>query len=799
MSRVQQYQASFTIGELDPLLRGRIDLQQYYTSVASAKNVIFEPQGGFSRRPGLKFLQNITADNAEDGVMLVPFEFSSEESFMFVMVAQKTNAPNPRIRMYIYKDKQLLTNLNGSGNDYIDRITGSLYSVTDFDLKRLYFTQSADTLICVHPNFEPFKVVRGATDTDWTVSAISNLVIPMHQFNASNSTPSATLTPDKVDGTVTLTASSSVFTSADVDQYVEAANGFGRARIVNYVSGTEVEAFVEVPFFNTDAIASGDWELQAGYEEAWSNTQGWPISCTFHEGRLYFGGSASLPSTLFGSKVGQFFNFKAAEGLDDDAIKITLATDQVNTITGLRSGRDLQVFTTGAEFFIPQGDLDPITPSNVVAKSSTRRGAKPFIRPQAAEGGTLFIQRSGKAIRELLFSDVELSYVANNISLLASHLIVDPVKLALRAATDTTEGDLLLVLNGTDTTGYRAASLPYKGQIAAFMLNKGQNIVAPSHLVTDGDFIDVAVDQDAIYVVTKRNLATQAYATATITVTDYLNLAVGSTITLHQEDGTAVVFTSETLDITPPANPEGFRPYADNDTTATNLAAAINAHSGFSATATANVVTVTRADAGDQNLTNATSDSTRLTTTDFTQNVGDQYLVEVFDDDFTTDCAVQQLSGFSTATLSGLSHIESETVDIVRDDIVETRDKVTAGTVALSGVPTTYVEAGLAYDVEVVTNPVETRLSSGAIQGQRKRILEVTPLMYLTQNLVVNGRSLPLQSTPIGGGGGVYSYTGRKKTQGFLGYSRDAQITISQNEPLFMTVLALDYKVSVGQ
>ena len=69
-----------------------------------------------------------------------------------------------------------------------------------------------------------------------------------------------------------------------------------------------------------------------------------------------------MPSTLFGSKVGSFFNFKAAEGLDDDAIKITLSTDQVNTITGLRSGRDLQIFTTGAEFFIPQGDLDPITP-----------------------------------------------------------------------------------------------------------------------------------------------------------------------------------------------------------------------------------------------------------------------------------------------------------------------------------------------------------------------------------------------------------------------------------------------------
>jgi hypothetical protein len=686
MSRVQQYQASFTIGELDPLLRGRIDLQQYYTSVASAKNVIFEPQGGFSRRPGLQFLRDVTADGASDGVMLVPFEYSSEESFMFVMVAQKTDAPNPRIRMYIYKDKTLITNLNGSGLDYIDRVTGNLYSVTDYELNRLYYTQSADTLICVHPNFEPFKVVRGATDSDWTVSDITDLVIPQHQFVPVSTNPQTTLTPDKVDGTVTVTAGTSAFSVTDVDQYIDVANGFGRARIINYISATEVEVFVEIPFFNTDPIPADDWAIESGYEDAWSDTRGWPISATFHEGRLYFGGSASLPSTVFGSKVGQYFNFKAAEGLDDDAIKITLATDQVNTITAMRSGRDLQVFTTGAEFFIPQGDLDPITPSNVVAKSSTRRGAKPYIRPQAAEGGTLFIQRSGKAIRELLFSDVELSYVANNISLLASHLIVDPVKLALRAATDTTEGDLLLVLNGTDTSGYRAASLPYSGQIAAFMLNKGQNIVAPSHLVTDGDFIDVACDQADIYTVVKRNVG-------------------GS----------------------------------------------------------------------------------------------DYYYVEVFNDDFTTDSAVQELTTFTGASLSGLSHIEGETCDIVRDDIVDPQAVVTAGAVALGGTPIVYVEAGLPYEVEVVTNPVETRLPSGTIQGGRKRILEVTPIMYLTQNLAVNGRILPLQSTPVFGFGGVTSFTGRKKTQGFLGYSRDAAITLTQTQPLFMTVLALDYKVSVGQ
>tara|TARA_B100000003_G_scaffold103378_1_gene92691 strand:- start:81 stop:2129 length:2049 start_codon:yes stop_codon:yes gene_type:complete len=682
MSRVQQYQASFSIGEIDPLLKGRIDLQQYYTSVETAKNVLFEPQGGFSRRPGLKFLLDLTSDGANNSHHLVPFEFSSETSFMIVMSAFNSTST---IRMRFYKDGTLLTNINGSGNAYLDYSVGTLYSVSNFDLARLNFTQSADTLICVHPNFVPFKLVRGATDTTWTATSLaSELTVPKHAFSLSTSSPSGTITPSGVDGTVTITASASIFSSSNVDQFLEIDNGFGRARITRFNSATEVEAMVEIPFFDTDATSN--FILETGYEDAWSNTRGWPFTATFHEGRLYFGGSDSLPSTLFGSKVADFFNFKAAEGLDDDAIKITLSTDSVNTITGLRSGRDLQIFTTGAEFFIPQGDLDPITPANIVAKSSTKRGAKPFIRPQAAEGGTLFIQRSGKAVRELLFSDVELSYVANNISLLASHLLIDPKKLALRSATDTTEGDLFLVVNGTDTTGYRASSLTHTGEIAAFMLNKGQNIVAPSHFVTDGDFVDVGVDIDDIYVIVKRTIGGSA-----------------------------------------------------------------------------------------------------------------KYYLEIFDDDFTTDSAVQHSPSFGATTYSGHSHIDGKTAKVIRDDIVDADVTVSSGNITTAAVPLSYVEAGLDYTVEVKTNPVELRLPSGSVASQQKRIVEVTPNLFLTQNLTINGSTTPLQQTGASGSGGVPNFTGKKKVSGLLGYSRDAQITISQNQPVFMTVLSLDYKVSVGQ
>ena len=471
MSAYQTYQASFTGGEMDPLLRGRTDLQQYYNSVAIADNVLFEPQGGFSRRPGLRFLLDITSDNPANGVLLIPFEFSTTQNFMIVA----TRYANSTIRFRFFANQVLLTNINGSGNSYLDFGVGTLYNASAIDMDKTYFTQSADTLIIVNESFAPMKLLRGANNTTWTASTLS-LTKPKTGFTLSTSNPAGTLTASAVTGAIKLTASSSIFTSSQVDQFYNVTNGFGRARVTKFLSGTSVEAVAEIPFHNTDAVGSGDYELESGYEDSWSNTRGWPRTCTFHEGRLYFGGSASEPSTLFGSKVGDFFNFKPDEGLDDDAIKVTLSTDSVNAITALRSGRDLQIFTAGAEFFIPQADLSPITPANITVKSATRRGSKFGIRPQAAEGGTLFVQRQGKALREMLFSDVELSYVANNVSLLNSHLLLDPQRMALRNATDTTEGDLLMIVNGSNTTGYRAASVGLAGTITAYMLNR------PHHL-----------------------------------------------------------------------------------------------------------------------------------------------------------------------------------------------------------------------------------------------------------------------------------------------------------------------------
>jgi len=476
MARFVNIQTNFTSGEIDPLIRSRVDLESYKNGLETAKNVICQPQGGVTRRPGTKFITEL-GGSPENGVRLVHFEFSVDDSYMLAF----TNN-----RMYVFKDKALITNINGSGNDYLVTTIGSA------QLGTMCYTQSADTLIVVHEDIIPKKIVRGANDSTWTISNVTFDSVPQYAFSLSTSNPAANITPSDVSGKVTITASSGVFNSGHVGQYIN-AEPQGRAKIIQYNSSTSVNVVTEFPFFNTSAISSGNWELETGYEDVWSGSRGYPRSVTFHQGRLFFGGSKSRPSTIWGSKVALFFDFEAVEGLDDDAVEATLDTNTFNAIVDLISGRDLQVFTTGGEFYVPQEGLTPITPTDFFLSSTSRNGTKEGIRVKQLESGVLFIQRQGKQLSEIAYSDTQLTYITSKISLLSGHLLKNPTSMDIRRAVATDENDLLLIVNGDD------------GTIAAYSLLRAQNVIAPSEFVTNGSYIDVGVDITDIYTVVKRD------------------------------------------------------------------------------------------------------------------------------------------------------------------------------------------------------------------------------------------------------------------------------------------------------
>lgn len=656
MTRLVAIQTNFSSGELDPLLRARVELEQYKNGAETLTNVLVQPQGGVRRRGGLKYLMEIpSAASPADGTRSVAFEFSVDDSYMLIFVNQ---------RMYIFKDKTLITNINGTGNPYL-----VVTAVTSSILSTMCWTQSADTLIITHKDINPIKIVRGGTDATWTVSNITFIGIPKYAFTIAYSNPAGTLTPSATSGAITLTASSAVFAAGSVGQYVNATPQ-GRARIVAFTSTTVVSAVTEIPFFSTSAIANGSWEYESGYEDVWSSTKGWPRTSTFHEGRLYFGGSKSRPSTVWGSKVSQFFDFNPDQLYDDDAIEATLDTNSLNTITDIISGRDLQVFTTGGEFYVPQSGLEPITPTNFFVKTVSRNGSREGMRVQTLQSGTIYVQRQGKALNEFLYSDTTLSYVSTSISLLSSHLINTPVELALRKATSTEETDALLMLNGD-------------GTIANYSILRQQNVVAPSKLTTDGLFKDVGVDIEDIYVVVKR-----------------------------------------------------------------------------------------------------------------TFNSVDKYYVEVFDTTTFTDCS---FTGGVATTISSLPHI-GKTLNVIADGSVLSDEVVSGGgSITMDRASTTSYEVGLPFTVTIKTLPIEPRMSVGVRIGFVKRIIEVNALLYETQHLLVNDNLVPIRSFDTVGilDEAIPEFTGTKTVGGISGYSDDAQITISQNLPLKLTLLGLDYKLSV--
>jgi len=467
MARFVEIQTNFTTGELDPLVRARVDLKAYDNALETAQNVICQPQGGLTRRPGTQFINEL-GGSPENGVRLIAFEFSTSDSYMLCF----TNDT-----MYVYKNKALVHTQTSTG-------------IVSANLDQMCWTQSADTLIVVNEDMQPRKIVRN-TDTSWTISAIAFDSIPKYAFTLTTTNPAGSITASDVSGKVTITATSAVFNSGHVGQYINASPQ-GRAKIVKFNSSTSVNVVTEFPFFDTTATTTGNWELETGYENVWSASKGWPISVTFHQGRLYFGGSRSRPSTIWGSKVGLFFDFEAIEGLDDDAVEATLDTNTFNAITDIISGRDLQVFTTGGEFYVPQEGLTPITPTDFFFSTTSRNGSREGVRVKSLESGVLFIQRQGKALSEIAYSDTQLTYVTSKISLLAGHLLKGPKRMDIRRAVATDENDLLLIVNEDD------------GTMAVFSLLRLQNVIAPSEFTTDGSYIDVGVDITDIYSVVKR-------------------------------------------------------------------------------------------------------------------------------------------------------------------------------------------------------------------------------------------------------------------------------------------------------
>lgn len=75
--------SSFSGGEFAPSLYSRVDLAKYATGARTLRNFIVHPHGGISNRPGLEYIA--TARTADKAIRLLPFEFSTTQTYVIEM------------------------------------------------------------------------------------------------------------------------------------------------------------------------------------------------------------------------------------------------------------------------------------------------------------------------------------------------------------------------------------------------------------------------------------------------------------------------------------------------------------------------------------------------------------------------------------------------------------------------------------------------------------------------------------------------------------------------------------------
>lgn len=671
MGRLWSFQSSFNRGELDPRLLGRKDLQAYYAGAKIAQNVVTLVQGGVRRRNGTEFISEDT-----DG-RIFNFSFSTEVNYCLLF----TN-----LQCEVFKE----------GVSQVTFVT----PYTLAQVKEIDFIQSADTALLFHSDVAPQEISR-TSDIVWTIGAVALQNIPQFDFNdASSPTPTSQVQhinfTNQNEGDRYKIALEGILT----DELVYAGDTANGATTNEQTIGDALIALVNtggagsVTVSNTaaseyDITFSGDsaddWDLatftpiftkSASFEglttivtpgvsrkeDAWSATRGWPRTAVFHEGRLWLGGTTFRPSTIWGSKVNFFFDFNQGKARDDEGIAATLDTDQVNAITGLFSNRSLQVFTSGGEFSIT---ASPVTPANIAVLPQTNYGAKK-VRPVTVDGLTLFIQRTGKAVRNFFFVDENKSYDSSSVSVLASHLIKDPIALTASRGTSSVDANYVYIVNAD-------------GSMAVFNTMASEDVNGFTDWVTDGEIVSATVVDDTLYTYVKRTIG-------------------------------AV----------------------------------------------------------------------------------DTYFLEREDSSLTTDSSA---SATSTDTLTGLSHLEGETIEVIADASYMGQFVVTGGQITIER-QADLITGGINFTPIIQTMPLSIQLANGPNAALPKRIVRAGVQLFESNGVLVNGQRIADKTMGVDVFESVIPQTGLKRM--FLqGWSVDAALTITQEEPVPMQVLAVYLEVAV--
>ena len=725
------------------------------------------------------------------------------------------------------------------------------------ELFELKFAQSADVMYITHPNHEVMKLSRTG-HTSWTLTEVVFTAGPYLPTN----TTATTITPQQAAAAsgknLTLSAITGVnggvgWLATDVGRIVKFNSG--EAIITARTNATVAVATITTAFTNDNAIAA----FNLG---AFSDTTGHPSCVSFFEQRLVFAGTKDEPQTLYFSKSGDYENMTTGTNADDAMVYTIASNQvnkirYLKSVRTLLIGTTGGEFSVSAD-----GTDAAVTPTNVTIKRQSSFGAanvdaQPagnavlflqrakrkirelaynfdadgYVAPdltilnetvtdsginemayQQAPDSILWCVREDGILSGLTYqrtdnvvawhrhiiggkSDTtkniiqqQISFTANttivngtnNTITLASHGLAtnDPIYYyaAANAITGISSGSLYFVIRTDGNTIQLATTAANSAAGTAI------GLTGPSTASTQLIYQGVNISSNVIY------SAAHGFRTGNIIFYDNVGTSIGG---LSEN---IAYYVSRVDD-------NQFKLFADS-----KLVTVVSLTSAHTSEQTDNILQDAKVESvatisGDLNEDELWIISQRWV------NGAVRRFVECFSEFDFDETAPQDFkfldshlsySGVAVSSLSGLDHLEGETVSILADGATHATKVVTSGAIALTR-SATKVVVGLPYASVLQTMRIEAGAGQfeGTAQAKIKRISKVTLRLFETVGAKVGPSLDNLETVPFRTTSGAMDLpvstflAGDKEVEFADDYNTDGFIFVKQDQALPLTVLAL--------
>ncbi len=325
---------------------------------------------------------------------------------------------------------------------FLDTADGWYASVDPMELD---YTQSNDKLFVSHDSAKT-KVLTRTGDTAWTIT----------DFNPA---------PSNVAPTVSLSAGSNEPPGTNTVQYavtsVETANGTFEESLADLFDVTSVDRdainatdFVELEWAHVAGndkyyvykATSGLYGL-IGRAEGTSGTltfrdegfvpnlaiappieadifdaaNEYPSAVELAQQRIWFGRTKALLRDVYGSRAGSLNSFATSTvTADDDPIELAIAAKSVQEVRHFVPLKDLIVLTSDGEWGFDTGDDGLVSTRSGLIAHSFWGSAK--VKPAIVGESAIFVERTGRSIRDLAYALQSDGFASSNLSLFAKHL-----------------------------------------------------------------------------------------------------------------------------------------------------------------------------------------------------------------------------------------------------------------------------------------------------------------------------------------------------------------------------------------